>query len=1760
MARDSRHRNAGSGNPRTFRPQPSAVEHGCAGAAPLFSLATLACLLLAGGPSYAQTLGIAYGGGGASGATSGGVSAGGTGGNAGITGPTAGSDSRSGNGGANGGTVLSGAPLSGADGGNAYDGSSSAPADGAGAGGGGFGAVLSNASGSLGSNAAITGGAGGVGGFGSYGGGGGGGGGSALYMETSTTGTSLTIDAAITGGAGGAGGTSGGGGYNTTSGAGGNSSGGGGVGAVGNNGSGGGGGGGGGGGVQFVTTASGATTITNNASVTGGNGGNGGRNGGGNGHGGNAGNGGNGIALSGSRIQLTNTGTILGGDGGQPGPCDTFCTGGAGSGGSGGIGLVVSGGQNTIVNSGGISGGLTANGMTRASAVTFSGGGNVLELQAGSTIFGNVVGTGTDTFRLGGASNGNFNVSGIGAAVQYRGFSAFEKTGASNWTLGGIGSQNWAISEGTLTGNTYSIAGNLTFATGAGMRDVVFAQAVSGTYSGTISGDGSFTKSNGGNLTLSGVQGYTGLTTLSGGAIRMGAANALASSSGMQLIVGTWDFNDFDQTIKGLTGNAGTNIALGTATLTVDNTGNNSFGGAVSGSGGLTKTGAAILQLLGANSYSGTTSVAGGQMLIGPGGSLQNSSAINISNGARFGVVAANALSSTVAVNLTGVGSEFQATTDQQIGSLAGAAGTRIWLNPGATLTTGGSGTSTTFAGDVGYNGLGSLTKVGTGAFILSGANSYTGATTVSGGSLIVNGSIAASSLTTVGAGATLGGSGTVGDTVVDGTLSAGNSPGTLTVAGDLTLNGGATSVFEFNTPGVVGGTGAAGNDLVDVQSDLTLGGRLEASVAAAGYYRLFNYGGTLSGSFGSGALTGTGGFTPLSANPDIRTNINHQVNLSVLGTGQTMQFWDGGDATADGTVDGGAGTWQSFATNWTNDTGSANGGWGGSVGVFSGGAGTVTVAGTQGFDTLQFKADGYTLTGGSLALDPASGTAGTFNVDNGVTTTVASAIVDGTGNALRKVGGGQLTLSGANTYTGGTQLLGGVLSVSSDANLGSASGALTIDGGTLQFGAGFTVANTVVVNAAGGTIDANGQSAALAGTIVDGGGGPGVLTITSSLNNGIVAFNGNNSYSAATVVTTGSGLLAPISGSLSPNSAFTVDGVLGLAASNTIKSLAGSGLIGAGLAPSTLTITPPSGTTNFSGKLTDFPGLLGGVLSLVKTGAGAQTLSGTNTYTGTTTVNGGMLSVNGSIASSSLTIVNSGGTLGGIGTIGNTTIGSGGALAPGNSIGTINVAGNVAFAVGSVYEVEIDADGRSDKTVATGTATIDGGTVQVMAGAGSYAPQTGYLILSAAGGVVRNGDFGLSSNLAFLTPSLSYGIPDEVWLTMTRNDVDFGSVGRTPNQKAAGTGVESTGPGSPVYNAIAGLSADQARAAFDGLSGEIHASAKSALMEDSRFLRDAVNERIRAAFAGVGAAASPVLAYGETGTDGTATAVFNHALAPADTGRLAAWGSVFGSWGSTDGDGNAAGLDRSTGGFFTGIDGQVAENLRLGIMTGYSHSSFDVDGRASSGSSDSYHLGLYGGTEMGALGLRSGLAYSWHDISTARSVAFPGFADSLSADYDAGTFQAFGEAGYRIDTASASFEPFANLAYVSLHTDGFTEKGGAAALTSAGHTTDTTFTTLGIRASTGFDLGGMTATARGMVGWRHAFGDTTPLATPAFAFAGANSFTIAGVPIAKDAAVLEAGLDFAISDRATLGLSYSGQFGSNATDNGAKADFDIRF
>lgn len=168
----------------------------------------------------------------------------------------------------------------------------------------------------------------------------------------------------------------------------------------------------------------------------------------------------------------------------------------------------------------------------------------------------------------------------------------------------------------------------------------------------------------------------------------------------------------------------------------------------------------------------------------------------------------------------------------------------------------------------------------------------------------------------------------------------------------------------------------------------------------------------------------------------------------------------------------------------------------------------------------------------------------------------------------------------------------------------------------------------------------------------------------------------------------------------------------------------------------------------------------------------------------------GGALYANGTITGTAF--VGAGGLLGGSGTLGGISALSGGTVAPGNSIGTLNVTGNVAFAPGSAYQVEANAGGQSDRITAGGSATLSGGTVQVLAASGAYNPRTTYAILTAAGGV--SGQFaGITSNMAFLSPGLRY-LTNEVDLTLTRNDVSFASVTTTRNGAAAANAVQAAG------------------------------------------------------------------------------------------------------------------------------------------------------------------------------------------------------------------------------------------------------------------------------------------------------------------------------------------------------------------------------
>ena len=537
----------------------------------------------------------------------------------------------------------------------------------------------------------------------------------------------------------------------------------------------------------------------------------------------------------------------------------------------------------------------------------------------------------------------------------------------------------------------------------------------------------------------------------------------------------------------------------------------------------------------------------------------------------------------------------------------------------------------------------------------------------------------------------------------------------------------------------------------------------------------------------------------------------------------------------------------------------------------------------------------------------------------------------------------------------------------------------------------------------------------------------------------------------------------------------------------------------------------------------------LQGVGGLTKIGAGTLVLSGANSYQGATNVEAGNLIVNGDLGSSTLNI-NNGAGLGGTGTVGTTTLGAGSTLVPGNSIGTLTVDGDLTFDSDTTYQVEVAPDGSdSDLVQVTGQARLNGAEVAHVGNNGNYRPATVYTILSADGGL--DGTFGgVTSDYAFLVADLFYDA-NNVYLQLARDDyASFTDRAVTDNQRAVAGSAETLGPGNDLYNTLLALPNNNGviRGAFDQLAGEIHASTRAALIEDSRHLRDTAGGRLRTAFQ-------------------------EHAAG------TVVWSRAYGRWGESDrADAGAASMDHSSRGVFIGADAPVNDTWRLGLLAGAGRTSVDIDDRDASGDSDDYHLGLYSGGRRGALRLTAGLGYTWHDIETDRRVAFGAFDETLRGDNRADTLQVFGEAGYRLDAGALDLEPFAGLARVHLNSDGSDERGGDAALSDDGDSTDTTFSTLGLRAATGLGVGGVPARLHGTLGWRHAFGDTESEVTQSFA--GGQAFTVHGVPVAEDAAVVEAGLDLSLSKRATLGVSYSGQLADERRDHSLGARFEMRF
>nr|WP_218173937.1 autotransporter serine protease [Pseudomonas yamanorum] len=542
----------------------------------------------------------------------------------------------------------------------------------------------------------------------------------------------------------------------------------------------------------------------------------------------------------------------------------------------------------------------------------------------------------------------------------------------------------------------------------------------------------------------------------------------------------------------------------------------------------------------------------------------------------------------------------------------------------------------------------------------------------------------------------------------------------------------------------------------------------------------------------------------------------------------------------------------------------------------------------------------------------------------------------------------------------------------------------------------------------------------------------------------------------------------------------------------------------------------------------------------LTKQGIGALVLTGTNTYSGPTLVNQGLLAVNGSITSD--VTVGSSGVVGGSGRIGSLTANSGGTVAPGNSIGTLNVAGDVNFAAGSTYAVELSAT-NSDRIVAGGKATLSGGTVTLaLENSPTLLTQTQaesligrqYNILQAAGGIT--GSFGsVLPNYLFLGGTLNYAA-NGVQLDVARNANTFASVAATPNQRSVAAASEQLGAGNAVYESLLSApNAASAQGAFQQLSGEIYPALETALVNDNRYLREAVGERL------------------QQGEMGASTETIDS--------RGNVWVKALGAWGKTDSRSDTAGYTTSIGGMLAGVDGALDEDTRLGLVAGYSDTSLNMGSDTHSRASvDSYHLGAYAGHEIGALRLSGGATYSWHRADVKRELQYGEVAGKQKAKVDARSTQVFTEAAYRLNLQPLAVEPFANLAYVHLDADGFTEKGDAAALKGGDDSRDVVLSTLGVRALKTLNVSDhQQLELSGTLGWQHNLSSVDSERHLAFA-SGGSSFSVESSPMVRDAALVGARVSLALSKDAKVNLDYNGLLASKEKVHGVGLSLDWAF
>lgn len=1048
--------------------------------------------------------------------------------------------------------------------------------------------------------------------------------------------------------------------------------------------------------------------------------------------------------------------------------------------------------------------------------------------------------------------------------------------------------------------------------------------------------------------------------------------------------------------------------------------------------------------------------------------------------------------------------------------------------------------------------------------------------------------------------------------TVGGWTFSPGASAYTITVGGALgeldftgagiTINGGSANIInnfftQFHNSSSAGAASITNNFALYFWDTSNAG---SANITTTSAVEFFN-----NSSPGSAAITAAG---PLaSVRFDFTSGLNGDYKLTVgsiagdgtfdIGHNQLTVGSNNLSTTVDGLItDGGFGANGSLVKVGTGTltltaANSYAGGTTISDGILQVGNNSAVGTGAVTLDGGLFQADGTTdltiANNFKINNTPAGGAIDS----NGVSLTIAGNISDGVGSGkltvLDSTGGGVLILTGTNTYSGGTTIcFCGTLQLGDATHTASMVGDITNegqfnivnantagitslinDGGLTTFNNATSAVMIAITNKNGGAIEFLDNSSAGSATIVNRSGAVTIFGDNSTAANanitnrssGVTVFTDNSTAGNAIITTFGSGETLFFVAATGGNAQFVTNGsgVVDFSGSTgpngdgriSAGSIAGSGtyVIGAG---NTLVVGSNNRSTEVSGVIADSCGCGPGPGSLEKVGSGTLILSGTNIYTGTTTVNGGVLEVDGSIASSSLTTVNAGGALTGVGAVGDTIIANGGIFLAGNGTpGTsTTVSGNLAFQSGALYLVGINSTTSSLVNV-TGTATL-AGSVGVSVAAGSMIAKQ-YTILTAAG--ERMGTFSGADTLGAtnLIANLSYD-SNNVYLSFT---LGYGATSSlNVNQSAVANTLVN------FFNANGGINAAFANLSPGGLtqaSGESATGSQQTTFNAMNLFMSLLTDVFGAGRSGAPVAtpyadetsANAYAAAGKRPSDAFAS-IYRKTPSPTFEQRWDVWAAGYGGSQTTGGN-TALGSNNTTSSVYgtaVGLDYRFSPATVAGFALAGGGTGFGVNGLGW-GHSDLFQAGAFVRHNAGPAYVTAALAYGWQGVTTNRMVTAAG-TDQLRAQFNANAVSGRIEGGYRQATPWIGLTPYAALQATMFSLPSYSEftvvGNNAFALNYAAKDVTSTRTELGLRADRSFAAAGSVLTLRGRAAWAHDFNPDRTVGA-VFQTLPGSAFVVNGAALARDSALTTASVQMNWMNGWSASATFEGEF-SNVT------------